>query len=317
VLVAESFVDAQQFLGTAYKASGWALLGQTQGFGRKRQDFYLAHQHPKQLWVRELQPGARTILRGRNQPQTLRAPEAGQVRECESSPEDLQALQQVFEGLPDWRQGDCDYRLSSLVSVVVCAMLCGVVLGQRDLAAFAENLTREQKEALRFPRLPRKRFRSPSETTFFNLLSHLDSRALERALLAWLDHRLGRRNPRDDHVAIDGKEQRNSQGFASVSAYSVRHDRWLGTEPVAEGSNEIPAAQALLRRTELEGSIVTADAMHTQVETARIVVQERGGDYLLTVKGNQKGKEQNVRQLYGGLERAFSPSASRASGPDL
>jgi hypothetical protein len=60
VLVAESFVDPQQFLGTCYKASGWTLLGHTQGYRRSRQDFYLAHDHPKQLWVRELCPGART-----------------------------------------------------------------------------------------------------------------------------------------------------------------------------------------------------------------------------------------------------------------
>lgn len=317
VLVAETFVDPQQFLGTSYKASGWTLLGQTQGFARKRADFYLPHAHPKQLWVREIRPGARTVLRGRNQPQTLLEPQASQVRECPCSPEELQSMTQLFAGLPDWRQGDCDYPLASLVTVALCAMLCGVVLGQRDLAAFARNMTRQQKSLLRFPFLGRGRYRSPSETTFFKLLSQLDSRALEGALQRWLDHRLGPRRPRDDRVALDGKEQLNSQGFQSVSAYSVRDDRWLGSEPVAEGSNEIPAAQELLRRLQVEGAIVTADALHTQTETARIVVQERGGDYLFTVKGNQKGVQQSVRQLYAGLERAFSPSASPTGGPDL
>src|SRR5438876_1163454 len=68
VLIAETFVDPEHFRGTTYKASGWTLLGQTQGFQRSRQDFYQAHHKPKQLWVRELTPGARTILRGRNLP---------------------------------------------------------------------------------------------------------------------------------------------------------------------------------------------------------------------------------------------------------
>ncbi|RXL46435.1 DUF4338 domain-containing protein, partial [Citrobacter sp. AAK_AS5] len=54
VLIAETLVDPSRFQGTAYKASGWTLLGKTQGFERSRQDFYQAHDRPKQLWVREL-----------------------------------------------------------------------------------------------------------------------------------------------------------------------------------------------------------------------------------------------------------------------
>jgi hypothetical protein len=173
-----------------------------------------------------------------------------------------------------------------LVAVTVCAMLCKVCLGQRDLAAFAANLTDEQRQALGFPPDWSRRGRHylvPSESSFFRLLSHLDNQQLQRALLAWQEHLLGPRQSQDDLVAFDGKELLNSQGLKVVSAYSVRDGRWLGSEPVASGSNEIPAAQHLLRRTQLEGSLVTADALHTQAETARIIVQERGGDFLLPV----------------------------------
>jgi predicted transposase YbfD/YdcC len=55
--------------------------------------------------------------------------------------------------------------------------------------------------------------------------------------------------------------------------------------------------------------LVTADALNTQTETARIIVQERGADYLMTVKGNQPTVAESVRQLPAGLRRAFSPSA--------
>lgn len=51
--------------------------------------------------------------------------------------------------------------------------------------------------------------------------------------------------------------------------------------------------------------------MHTQTETALLVVQERGADYLFPVKGNQKGVEHNVQQLAESLVRAFSPSTGR------
>jgi hypothetical protein len=312
VLIAETFVDPSRFQGTAYKASGWTLLGKTQGFERSRKDFYEAHDRPKQLWVRELQEGARTILRGRNLPAACQACEADRPPDCPQSPEELSRMRRFFSELPEWRTRRCPHKVGSLVAVTVCAMLSKVCLGQRDLAAFARNLTREQMKALGFPRDWSKRIHTyiaPSETTFARLLRHLDNQALQRELLRWLDQLLGKRDPTGDQVSVDGKELLNSQGTAVVSAYSVQSGRWLGSEPVAEGSNEIPAVQALLQRVDLDGSLVTADAMHTQTETGRIVVQERGGDYLFTVKGNQKGVADNARELHQNLARDFSPSA--------
>jgi hypothetical protein len=324
VLVAESFVDSQLFRGTAYKASGWTLLGQTQGYGRvrpkphARQDYYVAHERPKQLWVRELRPGARTILRGRNLPEALRRAHGLYPPECPESAEQLRDMNRFFAGIPNWRHRLGDYSVSSLVTVAVCANLSQVCLGQRDLAAFARNLTPEQMATLRFPRRGNPRcYRTPSETTFFRLLCYLDSQGLQRALLAWQDQVLGPRAKDDDLVAADGKELRHSQGVEIVSLYAVKSGRWLGSELVAKDSNEIPAIQDVLRSpsVQIEGALVVADALNTQTETARIIVQEKGADYLLSVKGNQKGVAENVRQLQQGLQHAFSPSARGAHGP--
>lgn len=197
-------------------------------------------------------------------------------------------------------------------------MLCGVCLGQRDLAAFAADLTVDQMAALRFPRdwtSRHRRYRPPGESSFFRMLTHVPPRQLEAALLAWQDHVLGRRDPTDDLVDVDGKELLNSQGLEVVSAYSVPGGRWLGSEPVAE-ANEIPAAQELLRRAPIAGSLVIADALHTQTETARLIVQARGADYRFTVKGNQKGVCNTVRQLCQNLSHAFSPSGQDGRRPD-
>ena len=230
--------------------------------------------------------------------------------ECAQSPQQLEQMRGFFAGRPNWRTRQGDYPVATLITLVVCAALCGVHRGQRDLAAFAANMTPAQWAALKLPRRGNpRRWRVPKETTFFRLLSGLDSGTLEQALLAWQDRVLGPRPPDDDQVAIDGKELLNSRGVAIVSAYTVKGGRWLGSEAVAEGSNEIPAAQALLRRAPIEGTLVTADAMHTQTETARLIVQERGADYLMGVKANQPTVDQNVRQLEAGLTRAFSPSA--------
>jgi hypothetical protein len=311
VLVAESFVDPQRYLGTSYKVSGWTRLGATQGYGRCRQDFYQPHDHPKQLWGRELRPGARTVLRGRNLPAALKSVEATRPPECPQSPEQLRHMMRFFEGLEDWRKRRPRFNLSSLVTVSVCALLCRVCLGERDLAAFAANLTREQMQALGFPRdwsSRIHRWTPPSESMFGRFLAHVKNDQLQRALLAWQDHVLGPHHSKGALVAVDGKELLNSQGLQIVSAYSVQHGRWLGSQPVAEGSNEIPAVQQLLGHLDLEGSRVTADALHTQTETARLIVQDKGADYLLPVKGNQPGVADNLQQLYGHLEGAFSPS---------
>ncbi len=59
---------------------------------------------------------------------------------------------------------------------------------------------------------------------------------------------------------------------------------------VAEKTNEIPAARQFSARLELTGRLVSLDALHTQAATARAIVMEHGGDYLLTVKTNPVSK---------------------------
>jgi hypothetical protein len=68
VALAESFVDPQQYRGTAYKVSGWSQLGLTRGWKRSAVDFYEKHDHPKQVWVRELVKKACVKLRAAQLP---------------------------------------------------------------------------------------------------------------------------------------------------------------------------------------------------------------------------------------------------------
>jgi len=56
LVAVESFVDGQLFRGACYKAAGWTLLGETSGYGRSAEDFYVRHNRPKQLWVKVLDP---------------------------------------------------------------------------------------------------------------------------------------------------------------------------------------------------------------------------------------------------------------------
>jgi len=316
LLMAESFVDGQLFRGTSYKASGWTMLGMTQGYGRNADDFYVKHDRPKQLWVRELKKGGLELLKARELPAAYAVVEDHVRAFCEESAEELAEICKYFEKVSDWRQRmiSVDYPCAGLIALVASATLCGVQRGQRDLASYARSLSPAQLKALKFRKKKRgkwRRYKAPGETTFYRLLNGLNSRELETALLGWQEDRLGKRKTDDNVIAIDGKELRSSQGQETVNAYAVKSGRWLGSEAVAKKSNEIPAARELIQRLDLEGQRVTLDALHTQTETAQLIVQEKGGDYLLSVKGNQAGVAETLAACRKNLRHAFSPSADK------
>ncbi|MGB3399397.1 MAG: ISAs1 family transposase [Candidatus Deferrimicrobiaceae bacterium] len=310
LLAAESFVDGQLFRGTSYAVSGWTQLGQTEGYGRHRQDFYVRHDRPKQVWVRELRAGARAVLCAEPLPPEWAAWEPTVVPRCAYGVEPLARMMEYFRRVKDWREVAKRYPCASLLAVVLCATLCGVMRGQRDLAAFAQGLTQAQRRVLRFRKDRRTgQYPAPKETTFFRLLTHVEPHELEQVLLDCQTHVLGPPTEEDRLIAYDGKTLNSAGGIELASGFSVATGRWMGTEAVADGSNEIPAIQRLLARTDLTGKTAVMDALNTQQETARQVVQDCGGDYTLTVKGNQKGIGATLQQLWDGAHSAFSPSA--------
>jgi hypothetical protein len=320
VLAAESFVDGQLFRGTCYRASNWTRLGETQGFGRRADDYYVAHGRPKQLWVRELVAGARELLRAEHLPEDLAVVERPLPVSCPVRAPDLRSLWGFFHHyVQDWRKPlGLQYPLPTILAIIACAAFCRVPRGQRDLAAFAERLTRAQRRILRCPYDKRRGlYRAPKETTFFRVLTGVNPQQLETALQAWQREALGPLAA-EEALVFDGKEPHHAGGAQIVSAIAVPSLRWLGSEQVAHKSNEIPAGQRLLERVDVEGRLVLADAMHTQAETARKIVFEKGGDYLLTIKKNQPTVLKTVTGLLS--KEVLSPSGPAvqraASGAD-
>lgn len=310
VLVAESFVDPQLFRGTAYQASGWARLGQTQGYSRVRREYYTEHDSPKHLYLRELRRGACRLLSSAQMPEPWRNAELKPTVRCRTNVAELKCVREHFESITDYRTGaNWSYSLSGLLTLVFCATLTGVSRGQRDLAEYAEDLSQGQLRALGFRRKRKaQQIPAPKETTFFRLLSKVDPTQLQNVLLKCLDSLLG---PESDigTIIIDGKALRSSQGVELVSAFSGETGRWLGSEMVEDKSNEIPAARRLLERCDVEGAMVLTDALHTQTLSAREIVQDCGGDYLMTVKANQKGLLRTLHEIHNARKvSVFPPS---------
>jgi predicted transposase YbfD/YdcC len=101
--------------------------------------------------------------------------------------------------------------------------------------------------------------------------------------------------------SIDGKELRGVRAHGRpLSLLSlVQHGNGiaLAQVEVAEKSNEIPAAPMLLAERDLTNTVITADALHTQRDLARQII-EQNGHYLMVVKENQGALYQAIELLF-------------------
>jgi predicted transposase YbfD/YdcC len=103
-------------------------------------------------------------------------------------------------------------------------------------------------------------------------------------------------------IAIDGKTVRGARGKDGkaphlVAALAHGIGAVMGQVAVAAKSNEIPAVRALLTAfTNLAGAVITMDAMHTQTDTAELVIA-RGADYVMTVKANMPTLYKRLKKL--------------------
>jgi hypothetical protein len=312
--LAETFVDPQLYQGTAYKVSGWSRLGKTAGWKRSAEDFYEKHDRPKQVWVRELVKHACVKMRAAQLPPEWAMVETDRAPRCTARAAPMRSLVEHLRAeVPEFRAKKAlAYPLAGLLALMALAMFSGVRRGPQDLAAYAATLSQGQLRALRFrSKRGTRRIRCPGESTFKRVLPQINAGALERALLLWQRQVLG--PTQDKLVIVDGKTLRHAH-VELVSAVDGA-GRWLGTVAVKQGSNEIPAAREQMAKLELSGKTVLADALHTQVETVQQVLFEGGGDYLLTVKENQKELVQTLATLL--TPGKFSPSAHGAdASPD-
>ena len=302
----ETFVDPQLYQGTAYKVSGWSHLGRTAGWKRDASDFYLKHDQPKQVWVRELTRGACKKLRAENLPPPWACAQVEVAPRCTVKAGEIRSLMDhLIEEVLEFRRAQAlAFPVAGLVALTVMAMATGVRLGPQDLADYADTLSQGQLRALRFRRDPNTgEVRYPKKTVFHTFLSTVEPSTLERALLLWLNRLLG--PVQDNVVLVDGKKMRHA-GVEMVNA-TTGSGRFLGSMITPDKTNEIRAARVVLKEQDLTGKLVIADALHTNNETAHQILYEQGGDYLLTVKGNQPELQKTLNGLFE--KQTFSPSS--------
>jgi predicted transposase YbfD/YdcC len=201
-----------------------------------------------------------------------------------------------FGELEDPRPGrNVVHRLSDLVAIALLAVLCGADNWVEVATWGLCNL-----EWLRtFLPLPDG---IASHDTFGRVFGRMAPASFERCFVNWTaalaqsDCRL---------IAIDGKTLRHSFDHAAgkaaihmISAWSQENQLVLGQLTTEAKSNEITAIPELLKLLDLQGAVVTIDAMGCQKTIAQDVV-EQGGDYIFQVKDNHPTLRADLELLFG------------------
>lgn len=308
VFVVESFVDESRYRGVCYRACGFESVGPTAGFKRASRDFYYEHGEPKQLYLRELRPGARALLRRGRWPKELAEQEERIAGPCPWRAHDLNSLLERFRELRDGRSGHgLRHRQPFVLSCAAVAVLMGAG-GYQAIEDVCRKFTQRQLRALGCRRNEAGDYAPPSDSTFFRVLSKVDTHRFDRIVGDWL---LEQELSVVARLAVDGKTLRGSsrtdgKPLQLLSAVTHRLRLTLAQAPIEDKSNEIPAFPKLLRDLpKVDYALVTADAMHCQQESAQVVTREFGWDYLFGLKGNQSGVLERAESLLS--KQAFPP----------
>lgn len=144
----------------------------------------------------------------------------------------------------------------------------------------------------------------PDACTFRNVVREIDTAKLHMVFCEWMKSVV---TELTGVIAIDGKETRRTKDKKKkplhvVSAFSYERGLVLGQLACDEKSNEITAIPKLLEMLEINGCIITIDAMGTQTEIAEEIVN-RNADYILALKANQTSLYNDVKLFMDGIKK--------------
>lgn len=186
------------------------------------------------------------------------------------------------------------HKLHDILIISLCAFLSGAD-NDEEIATYG----REKEEFLRtFLELPHG---IPSHDTFTRVLRNLDPTSFFNCLKRQSEELLDFISTY--HLAIDGKVMRGTDtkgnkksGMCVISAWATEHKLMLGQCKTDAKSNEKTAIPELLESLDLQGAVVSIDAIANSPSNAKII-KEKEGDYILALKKNQKNTFNHVETM--------------------
>lgn len=203
-------------------------------------------------------------------------------------------LKEVADPRRKW--GNLRHKLEDILIIGLCAIIC---CGE-DFVDM-EDFGKDREDWLRgFLELPNG---IPDADTFRRIFERVNPNALARSLNAWLEDagRSGGRSVNIDGKTICGSKNAKHSAYHVVSAWVAEANITLGELAVNEKSNEITAIPELLELIDIEGDIVTIDAMGCQTDIAA-KIREAGADYVLALKDNHPTLHEDVSDYFDWVE---------------
>ena len=185
------------------------------------------------------------------------------------------------------------HQVAVVLGIAVCAVLCG----SRSFRAIGDWAKALRKEDLRRFRSNRKK--APSEPTIRRVVQSIDAEEFDERIGGWV---IRQRMLPGKAIAMDGKTLCGSHDGEQSAVHllsAVVHKEGIvvAQQRVDSKTNEITRVKPLLEELNIEGGVVTADALLTQKHIAEYVVTAKHADYVFTVKGNQPTLFDDIRDL--------------------
>ena len=218
-----------------------------------------------------------------------------------------------FQEVPDPRLNR--QKKHPLLSILVCAF-CAVIADCNtwvDIELFCREREDWFKDYIALPN------GIPSHDTFGRVFSILNPEEMEKCLIDWakmIRSKLEVKSGIPPIINLDGKRLKGSadkihkkNGVHLLNAWLVDSGLCIGQIEAKEKENEITVAPELMRLLDLQGTVVTGDALLTQKELVN-QIQTSGGDYLLSLKGNHETAYKEVESFF---EQALNQSKNKWS----
>jgi hypothetical protein len=292
ILMVETFVQ-DPYRGTCYLASNWQELGRTRGYGRHSGRYYY-HGNKKKVFVYSLRRKAAERLRDPLYKIEKMEEEIMIINWKKLMFKNKDSLLSLLKKIPDARDNRGKrHPLAMILAISVCAMLSGA-RGYQGIYDFAKKLSHTDLK-----RLGAWSKTVPVYSTFREVLMKLNAQEFDKLIYGWLAKIS---LEKAEVISLDGKTLRGSHDGKSkaihlLSALLMDEKITISQANVGKKTNEIPVLKETLQNLDIENKIITADAMHTQSETARVIVKEKKANYIFTVKDNQKKLKNKLKSL--------------------
>jgi len=228
--------------------------------------------------------------------------------------------------------------LEYVLALAICSFTAAGHDSPAAVAEWAAGCAQDTLAVLGGRRDPWTRWiRSPSVRTFSRVFKDIDAEAFNAALYGYLSALPASPPGALPAVTRHEREQRRAAaaaarpglpgllGQAAADGKTVRgavradgsQVHLLSVLDVATGcvraqreidvkTNEIPELAPAIAHLDLTGRVVTLDALHTQAETARHLVEDKHAHYLMIIKGNQPSLLQAATEALTGPDAGFS-----------